>query len=287
MNLESVKELSASDRLLYWIEKRESIRRKKELNLDPPYTDDEILQKYRFCNVRRMDDRVSKWLLRNWYTKNKNHKNMLLACVIARHFNKIETLEEIGFPVGRPDAYLKNVRNALQGRSKVFGPAYVISGGTGAVRGVSRTKLEVVLDSVIPPILSSPPKIDDSSIQNSVESLVGYPGMGWFMAGQVVADLRWALTGTWRDKNVWAAKGPGSCRGLCRLLGMPVKANRFTQKQFVLHLVDTAIPLIKSLPPQTIKHMEAIDCQNCLCEYDKYSRVLLGEGRPKRLYRRS
>ena len=284
MTLDYVNGLDTEERFLYWIKERESIRRKKELGLDPPYTDDEILQRYRFCNVRRIDDRVSQWLLKNWYRKHRDSENMLFACVVARHFNKIETLKDIGFPEGDPYSEVERIRGLLTGRSNVFGPAYVISGGTGKVPGVSRTKLEVVLDSVILPIVKDPPEIDDSSIKNSVESLVGYPGMGWFMSGQVVADLRWALTGKWSDKNRWAAKGPGSCRGMCRLLGVSVNKNRYSQEEFLVNLTERVIPLVKSRLPDIAKRMEAIDYQNCLCEFDKYSRVLLGEGRPKRLY---
>ena len=40
------------------------------------------------------------------------------------------------------------------------------------------------------------------------------------------------------------------------------------------------------IPSQLQGRMEAHDWQNCLCEFDKYSRVVLGEeGRPKQLYR--
>jgi len=45
--------------------KREALRKAKEAGGPPPWTIDEILQKYRFCNVRRADDRVSKWLIEN------------------------------------------------------------------------------------------------------------------------------------------------------------------------------------------------------------------------------
>lgn len=40
-------------------------------------------------------------------------------------------------------------------------------------------------------------------------------------------------------------------------------------------------PLIKKAG---ILRLSAQDLQNCLCEFDKYERVRLGEGRPKQLY---
>ena len=93
------KDLTRAELFLYWIKERESVRRKKEVGKSKPWTDDEILQSYRFCNVRRMDDKVSKWLLENWYRPFYDHQNILLACSLGRFFNQPSTLERLGFPV--------------------------------------------------------------------------------------------------------------------------------------------------------------------------------------------
>jgi hypothetical protein len=37
--------------------------------------------------------------------------------------------------------------------------------------------------------------------------------------------------------------------------------------------------------PRNLKDLHAQDIQNCLCEFDKYERVRLGEGTPKQLYK--
>ena len=66
--LDHVRRLKPLDRLLYWVTERESIRIQRLQGKAPPWTDDPILRQYRFCNVRRMDDAVSQWLLTNWYT---------------------------------------------------------------------------------------------------------------------------------------------------------------------------------------------------------------------------
>ena len=104
MKIEAVKKLSVSSRLLYWIQEREKVRQLKEAGAPKPWTDDEVLQRYRFCNVRRMDDKVSRWLFENWYQPNFDHPNMLLACALARFINLPASLEVIGFPTQwRPD----------------------------------------------------------------------------------------------------------------------------------------------------------------------------------------
>src|SRR5262245_39207311 len=56
-------------KLCYWISEREAVRQRKEAGNSKPWTADPLLQGFRWCNVRRMDDRVSKWLEDNWYTE--------------------------------------------------------------------------------------------------------------------------------------------------------------------------------------------------------------------------
>jgi 5-hmdU DNA kinase, helical domain len=54
------------DGLVCWIEKREAIRVKKEAGAARPWSDDPILNEWSFCNVRREDDRTTKWVAANW-----------------------------------------------------------------------------------------------------------------------------------------------------------------------------------------------------------------------------
>ena len=50
------------DILVYWMIERDRIRTAKEAGKPKPWTTDPLLRDYRWCNVRRMDDRVSVWL---------------------------------------------------------------------------------------------------------------------------------------------------------------------------------------------------------------------------------
>ena len=278
MKIEQVKKLTTVERFLYWIQERESIRLKKERGEAKPWTNDEILQMYRFCNVRRMNDKVSQWLLKNWYEPNFDHPQMLVACVLARHFNLPASLEVIGFPtVWQPEKIKQQLRDMKAAGNRIFNGAYI-------VRGIETTdKTEMVVDCVCQPLILSPPKIDNSSMQQSVNALLPYWGFGSFMAGQVVADLRWGLGGKWRDKKKWAPIGPGSNRGINRLLDKPIKT-KVSQIQFNGFLRSIIVKVKDSLPRKIWGRLEAIDYQNCLCEFDKYSRTLLGEGRPKQKY---
>jgi len=285
MLVEDYKKLTPINRYFQWIKDREAVRLKKEKGLPPPWTDNEIIQKYRFTNVRRFDDRVSDWLYQNWYKPYFNHKNMLLAVVLARHFNQPTTLEYIGFPEKwKPKqmyANLLKLKKEFPGRS-VFNGAYMIRSSSGSSPVFYPDKCEMVVKETVQQFVDNPPDLDTDSIENSVNAICEYRNFGTFMAGQVVADLRWAIEGEWKDRNTWAAIGPGSRRGMNvyqgREMGFPLK-----QEQFVEELREVIKLAKRKLPSKIWKRLEAIDLQNCFCENFKNEKVLAG-GRMKQRY---
>jgi hypothetical protein len=277
MSLASIKALNPFERVVYFIKERESIRLKKGCGDAWPWTDDPILRNYRFCNVRRMDDKVSRWLFNNWYVPYVDHPNLLVAATMARHFNTPEALEEVGFPdTWRPKEIKAKLRAMKAKGCRIFNGAYM-------VRGIGTTdKTEMVIDYVCQPLVDEPPKLDTTSMQRSVEALLPYWGMGDFIAGQIIGDLRWALSGTWEDKQCWAAIGPGSRKGINLLLNRPIKAP-MGQKEFEKHLTELIKDLITQIPG-IMQRLEAIDIQNCCCEFFKYTKALTGVGKPKQRY---
>jgi len=279
MRISEVKKLKKPiDRLLYLIQERESIRLKKEAGLPRPWTDDEILHRYRFCNVRRMDDRVSRWLLKNWYEPNFNHKNMLLACALARFFNLPASLETIGFP----DRWLpKIIKHKLRERrdngNTVFNGAYIVTG-----KNAGSDKIASVVDYYVRPLLGV--KIDSSSFENTWQTLTQCTGIGSFMAGQITADLRWAVKGSWADAKFFAPMGPGSKRGMNRLESLPIN-HPIKPAHFSSRLLEVIRICRNQLPTSITERLEAIDYQNCLCEFDKYERTLWDNRKPKQIYK--
>jgi hypothetical protein len=61
----------------------------------PQWTDDPILATYRFCNVRREDDRVTIWVRQNIREPFADHPNLWLMLCIARQINWPETLQQL------------------------------------------------------------------------------------------------------------------------------------------------------------------------------------------------
>lgn len=280
-----VKNLPSEERLVYWIKERHAIYLKKVAGKPKPWTDDKILQKFKFCNVRRRDDRVSKWLIENWYEPFMDHKNMLVACTLARQMNNTDTLEEIGFPDDwDPEKVVRVIAGRRQRGLRSYSSAYMITSNYGLRGREPQPKEYQTAYTVCQPIYESGIRVAGEFLQDEWERLLGFMGFSSFIAGQVVCDLRWGINGRWLDRKDWAPAGPGSKRGINRLLerdlNTPVSQKDFEEElKRVRRIVSTLKPG-KDRP----KDMEGIDYQSCLCEYDKYERTLWGEGRPKNLY---
>jgi hypothetical protein len=274
---------------LYWIKERESIRFKKEAGEPKPWTKNAILQKFKFCNVHREDDTVSKWIAEEWIKPFDPHPNMWFAMIVARLFNWPPTLEEICFPQLTFPELKEKWRRNLKGLrdeqgAKIFTGAYLVS-----TNGISMDKIDYVLDRVLTPIWEkgwSPTEVEGAwnrgplTLEEYWKHLRKFDGLGSFMAGQVVADLK--FTSELKDAPdwmTWAPLGPGSIRGLNRFFGRDVNASL---KQ------EEGLKEMKILQELIFEHLEmklaVHNVQNCCCEYDKYLRVKNGEGRPRSLY---
>lgn len=285
MKITDVKKLSPFDRLVYWIRERESIRLKKEAGEPRPWTDDEILQRFRFCNVRRMDDKVSRWLMTNWYEPYRDHPNMLAAVALARFVNKPESLNVVtqsvfSFPKPKWDKIKTSLRLIRSDGQTVFNGAYMVRGNSTT----SPDKIGTVVDEYVRPMIDGlGVLIDNHSMERTWEQIRNCYGFGSFMAGQVVADLRWAVSGPWNDRNEWAPLGPGSLRGMNRLQSRELNTT-LLQGDFLVEIRAMVLKLKSAVPSSIRNRLELMDYQNCLCEFDKMERTLFEGRRPKSRY---
>jgi len=82
----------------YFMQERMKIFWNKYESYSPPWTDDPILNAYKFTNVYRASDRVSQYLIKEVIYKNINdfnEKDILFRILFFKIFNKIETWEYI------------------------------------------------------------------------------------------------------------------------------------------------------------------------------------------------
>lgn len=259
-----------TDKLIYWIRERESIRAQKEAGYAKPWTRDPILLTYKFCNVERESDRVTKWIHKHWLMPYADCPNVAFAMCVARHFNWPDTLEVIGFPeVWHPEtvrSILKNRRDK-EGK-KIYTGAYTVS-----TCGRSMEKIDYSLDVVLTPMyykLKNPNF--DTTLEEYWKELQNHEGFSSFMAGQVIADLKYIKPlSDAPDWNTFAPLGPGSIRGLNRFFNRPLAYN---VKQ--VQGTEELISIQEIIKQQTGLDLALHNVQNCMCEFDKFIRLQEG-----------
>lgn len=276
------------DKLFYFIPQREYIRLTKERGDPKPWTDDDILQNNRFCNVRRMDDKVSQWLLQHWYPAGAgNIKQTMANAAMARLINWPDSLEHFikaGLNEKYSEAKVEKVMRKIREQGKLFTGVYIINGIAG------QDKIVTVRDQFTAMHKQATELLDTDSMQRTHSNLQVIKGNGSFMAGQMVADLRHVAPGNWFDRHTWAPLGPGSRRGIAWLTenwnGID-KLPNLRQSEFEERLRDLHLELGKRKNVAFVMNsrgMEMHDVQNCLCEFDKYMRIHSGTGKARNAY---
>lgn len=272
--------------LWYWVREREAVRIRKACGDPQPWTSDPILSTYRFCNVRREDDRGTVWIRENIRKPFAEHRHLWLMLCIARQINWPETLSELIFNGAWPVSgafdprEITTVLNRRKDRGdKVYTGAYMIS--APPTKGAD--KQAYIAETVIGDLWRRRAQFerwDGATLQKTHERIMRSNGWGAFMAYQAVVDMRFTyLLGMAEDAQSWAAAGPGTIRGLNRLHGRKVDG-ALSQGQALSEMRA----IYKIAEAETGVAMDFSDVPNILCETDKYLRVKNGEGKPRALY---
>ena len=262
-----------------FINERHAIYINKEAGAEFPWTEDNILKTYSFCNVFRELDTVTKWIRENWCTPYMEHPNVPFAMAMARQINWPATLQEIGFPETWEPERIKEIMQARKdAKKKVYTGAYMLTGTLGG------SKVEQTVDKILTPLYNNPPKLYMNSLELSWKEYLPYAGFSGFMAYEVVTDLRHTkYLKNADDIMTWANDGPGAVRGLNRIHDRDIK-NSLTKKESNREMYNLLMISDRYLELH-VPVLEMRDIEHCLCEFDKYERVRLGQGKPRSHYK--
>jgi len=271
--------------------------RRHEQKLPPPWTEDSILHHYRFTNVYRELDNVTLWFAKNARHRYENDPvATMMATVVFRLFNRNTTGEAIfcqqvfgNFTpfemfLDTGDAFsMESPIRSFCGKGPYCTGAYIINSpnGMNKLRGVLQMiqwvwdrRMEFV-DQIV----------QEQTLEKSWEQFRKVDHIADFTSYEFVTDLRWtSLLKNATDIMTWANPGPGAMRGLNRLYGRPLDSK---QKKY-LFVCEMRRVLEMSTdsdywPPYWPK-LEMRDVEHTLCEFDKYERARLGQGRPRGVY---
>lgn len=248
-------------KLVYWIKEREQMRIRKEAGGKWPFSEDPVMANNRYTNVHREDDKVTKWLADNW---RKPNAELTKWTCLARMVNYIPTLEEID-----KDSYhewgtfdiAETLRERVARGEKTWSSAYMIT-----TCGKKMDKIDYVVNWVSD---KAPEVSDYTTCGEAFKKLITVDGLGSFLAGQIIADLKHVKTSrlaTSPDFNSFSVPGPGSLRGLSALYGKTITPPLYANAIWVAW--DHVEPL---LPPE-LQDLSMQDLQNSFCEFSKYVR---------------
>lgn len=283
--------------LLYFVWERENIRLLRERGVNrEEWTTDEVLSKYKFTNIHRKDDRVSEWIIKNVVEPCVGREDIWFILLIARLINWPPTLQRMiddgilfrpydDFDVKSFSACIESFKGES---SKVYSGAYMVYPTKLNPGG---PKSETLAKHVLLPVLESAKEINHALYRTDMEASVGRFvdqlskcfGVSTFMSGQVAADMTYTNNAPLIDACdlfTYAPMGPGSQRGLNYLQHRSAFAS-WKQSDFNSALIRVWNNIYTELK---ILDLTLHDVQNIMCEYSKYCRAKLGEGKPKTIY---
>jgi hypothetical protein len=290
---------SPEETFWYWIRERHNMYLRRKAGELPPWTTDPILQSFRFCNPFRENDKVTTWLREHFREPHADAPDDILAfnMVWFRMFNRIETAEHLGFlNTWEPTSVIATLTDRMKRGIPVFTGAYIVRSRYGT-KDSKESKIDSVVNDILTPIWNDRHELVNqirtlNSLEGVTRWLTRYKYVGDFMAFEMVTDMRHTkLLNQATDIMTWANPGPGAYRGLRRIFGEPRMRKDGQVEQYLVRtkMVELMRELLSRAPAQmaglvNFPVVEMRDIEHSLCEFDKYSRVVLHEGRPRQKY---
>jgi len=261
---------------------RENIRLKKEAGEPWPWTEDKILQTYKFTNVFREADATTVWFRENVRAPLRDYSvSVFFATVAFRWFNKIETGKLLlPYLLGEEKWNMAVLYPKLLPHKPWVNGAYIIKTPNGMDKLMGRrTVIENVYTDKTWFDNSGDDQLDPN-LELLHKELQDFPYMGPFMAYEVVTDLRHTcILEHAPDIMTWANAGPGAKRGIYRVFNKDVHPRDMNGMMQDLLELGQKVASINWYAPLEMREIE-----HTLCEFDKYQRTALGEGQPKQKY---
>ena len=246
-----------------------------------PWTDDPILRSYRFTNAFRAADRVSQYLIGEvQYRADRSQApaEVFFRTLLFKLFNRIDTwelLENQAGPISWQSADLDRMEHILASAKKagarLYSAAYIMPSPAFGHPLKHRNHLALLQRMMQD---SLPARIEGAaSLGDVYRLLLGYPGLGPFLAFQYAIDLNYSTLIDFPEAEFVVA-GPGALDGIAKCFadtgGMAAEAliHYVTERQ---DLEFARLGL--AFPGLFGRKLQPIDCQNLFCEISKYARV--------------
>ncbi|TIL83158.1 MAG: hypothetical protein E5Y89_01935 [Mesorhizobium sp.] len=267
----------------YWrfADERQRVYFKRLQDSIGPWTEDPIIDRYRFTNAYRAADRVSQYLIRHIQYDNERSQSveeLFFRTLAFKIFNKIETweyLERVLGPLTWAWTALDDIAGVLDdmmaaGQS-VYSAAYIMPAPKlGMVRKHANhlALLRLMMDDGLPCKIA-----DARSLREVFDLLVRYPGLGRFLAFQYAIDLNYSAMLDF-DEAGFVVAGPGALDGISKCF---YDTDGLSAEELIYMVTESQQSAFARLglafPGLGHRPLQPIDCQNLFCEISKYARV--------------
>lgn len=294
---------------MYWYflyERLKIYHKRVVLREDAPWTDDKILQKYRFTNISRDMDKLTIWEINNILSKiddptdniELRKRSVLFNIFLYRMYTKIESYQHFGFIDFEDNAeenYKIGKDKLIKWRdqgNKPFTGSYMVNPMDLINPNVEQRKDKIlnsyyVLDNIFYNIDEVYKNVveDCPNMKSQIEYLVTLPGIGWFNAYEIACSIA-SINRYYNNELVpWTQDnysniGPGSGRGLDSIFE---NCGNLTKMEALIYLranwqehmkrLGYYEEFIEMLPEIFDNDIDLRIIEHCLCEFSKYIKV--------------
>jgi hypothetical protein len=274
---------------IYWnfAYERQAIFEARRAGSAGPWSEDPILQTFKFCNVYRAADRVSQYLIRHvcYADDSSSAADKAFQIVAFRTFSNIETWKSVVNRLGHnptlDDLGSGRFERALDDTKadvgKLYTGAFILCATDAYGRRIKHhNHVELFKHMFLANDLNH--EIESAeSLKAVYDALHVFPLMGDFMSYQIAIDLNYS-TLTDFSENDFTQPGPGALRGIKKVF---LDNGGLSPRDVVMWMVDSQEREFERLGLDFKglfgRPIQAIDAQNLFCETDKYCREALPE----------
>ena len=246
-----------------------------------PWSDDPIINEYRFTNTYRVADRVSQYLVRNVQydpSRPQAPAEVFFRTMLFKLFNRIETWEalerDLG-PISSETTPLDQISVILDRQmrtgARVYSAAYIMpSPAFGHHRKHENhlAMLDRMMRDGLPGQLASA-----QSLKSAYEMILVYPGIGPFLAFQYCIDLNYSTLINFNEADFVVA-GPGALDGITKCFHNAQSLDPSAVIHSMVERQDDEFDRLNLRFDDLFgRHLQPIDCQNVFCEVSKYARL--------------
>lgn len=286
MKLNELKPTPVFDAYWSFAAKRQDVFFKRMDGSTFPWTDDIIIQKYKFTNAYRASDRVSQYLIRNViYTDDVfSPEDVCFRILFFKLFNKIDTwkymerkLGEISYSTYNYNRYNQLLLSRMEEKEKIYSAAYIMPSGRGSFGYEKKHQNNLKLLEYMMKSGLSEKIAKAKSLKELYKILLSYPTLGAFLAFQFSIDINYSELCDFSEMSFVVA-GPGAKNGIHKCFE---NLNGYEYEDVIKVVAENQENEFekRGLNFKSLygRKLQLIDCQNLFCEVDKYARIAFPE----------